>query len=240
MATIVGPGDIHLLGKEWILAIGMELIGIQLSDAERNVDYWANDLDLTKDFLIGFLKSLDQIIIEFNKHQVSTQGHSFTEAYIRAENSGASFEAARHVLCARTAAQEEAIGRIKNAISDGYYIEASVLAECVVTNALQEILVLNHVARESSLYKILESLTRLSSNHDDTDKDLFRRADFWRRKRNNSVHGFVESRMRDLESTQREFIKRAEETAAEGIELCRDVLDWYQRKTVNMVPDYDQ
>lgn len=106
------------------------------------------------------------------------------------------------------------------------------MQECLISNYLYNFLRSSGInANGISFQKLVMKCKNSSKN----SEDLFDRIDNWRIKRNNAIHGFVESSVQSFSDSQEKFDLFSRETSMEGERLCKNVCDWYLKKAVNFI-----
>lgn len=132
----------------------------------------------------------------------------------------------------------EAWTRIKQAQSQGFYLEAVTIVESIITDRLTSYLISIGEIQPTAvkIYPTFKKLIDIWKQHYTVDtqdcRDLQIAVDKWREQRNKVVHGMVKSHPGTATNSIVDFLLEAKLTAAEGERLARAVSKWVQARKV--------
>lgn len=121
--------------------------------------------------------------------------------------------------------------RMDEAIKAGFFLEAVIIAESLISDRLLSVLLKNQILSEIDLKKnlgfatLIERQKSLPNPFGDT-AGLHE----WRKKRNEVVHAIAKSLPGQPTKDTREFKRLAKNTAKVGRLLCDNVKSWSRRK----------
>jgi hypothetical protein len=218
----------------WIYHIGHSLMGISKPELPQKYFEWIpREWVFVHAFINGFHIKFSEFQKEIDMSSVGEKGYSLFEALHKSISNDFSFEEASQEIKERDLAHRETIKRIEIAIESGFNLEAITLQECLISNCLFNYLEsLGIKAKGFSFQKLLKK----SKGCFNDSSDLFNEVDSWRVKRNNAIHGFVESTLGSFSESQEKFNLFARGTALEGDALSKRVCEWYLEESVNFIP----
>lgn len=225
-------GLIHVL-SDWIYHIGHTLMGIPEPDKPGKYFEWVSrEWIFVFTFINGLHEFFYNYLKDFDKGVASKSGDSLFETFHRAKKNDINFDDAMEIIKKRNDVQVKALARIEQSISSGFYLEAIILSECVISNILYNYL----EAKDTKLHSHnLNKLIELTRNKFGKDVELLNELDRWRVQRNKSVHGFVESSIEDMSITQDIFVEFSKSASVKGLELCKMTFEWYLSCVVNFI-----
>lgn len=226
-------GLIHVM-PHWIYNIGHTLMRIPEPESPSKYFGWVrSEWVFVHSFINGFHNFFTELQKDIDKRSVKDRGFLLFEALHKSTSSDVDFDQVANVLKRRNIAQNEAEERIDLAISEGFYLEAITLQECLISNCLYNYLQsINLKAKGLSFQKLIS----LCKSKCDIGDNLLNQIDDWRIKRNKSIHGYIESKASLLSDSQNDFTLFSKETSLEGQVLCRRTCEWYLSESVDFVP----
>ena len=140
---------------------------------------------------------------------------------------------------------KHAFGRVKAARNGGFYVEAIMILESVITDRLMSAFVKHQATAPEAVLNVLSTAqgsvpyvstkrlvdafeSHLFNAEDERFAGLPQRMRTWLKDRNRAAHAFVKSHPFDMryEEPLDEFLARLEETAAEGEAVARLLDKW--------------
>jgi HEPN domain-containing protein len=225
-------GFIHIL-PHWIYNIGHTLMDIAEPKTSGKYFAWVKkDWTFVYTFINGLHNFFFNYLKDLDKSTSSKSGCSLFEAFHKSKSSNIDFDKAAENIKRRNDAQKHALERVEKAIVSGFYLEAVTLSECIISNCLYNYLEAKGTTLSSHN---LNKLIKLSKDKLNNQLDLMDELDMWRVQRNKAVHGFVESSVENVTSSQDEFINFSKSAAEKGYELCKKTFEWYLNCAVNFI-----
>ena len=230
---------IHISGltyalANWVYNIGHFLIGLpQPYQPQKYFSWVKRDWVFVYTFINGLHRAYFDLARDVDKADKSGSGYSFFEALHVSQKSQVSFEKAADKLKERRLSHDNAMNRIRSAISGEYYLEAITLEECLISNCLFNFLDSKGVSAKGYSFKNLIKGCKKSC---DRGGELMTGIDIWRSSRNRAIHGYVQSTLSSFESSHDAFIRFSKDTSEKGLELCEAIFAWYSNEAVNFVP----
>lgn len=230
---IHSAGLVHA-AHTWIYNIGHSLMGISEPGSPQKYFEWIpREWVFVHTFINRFHIKFSELLKEIDRESVGERGYSLFEALHKSTSNDLSFEEASQEIKERDVAHRETIKRIERSIGSGFNLEAITLQECLISNCLFNYLEsLGVKAKGFSFQKLLKKSKERCNN----SLSLFDEVNSWRTKRNNAIHGFVESTLGSFSESQEKFDLFARGTALEGDSLSKKVCDWYFEESVNFIP----
>ncbi|HDG7594502.1 TPA: hypothetical protein PCI71_005128 [Klebsiella pneumoniae] len=229
---------IHVAGMvpvlhHWIYNIGHTLMEIPEPDKTGKYFEWVSrDWTFVFTFINGLHEFFYNYLKAFDKNISRKSGCSLFESLHLASNNDVNFDDAAEMVKKRNDAQGKALARIEKSILSGFYLEAIVLSECVISNILYNYL----EAKDTKLQShSLNKLIKLMRDKYEGDVELLNELDRWRVQRNKAVHGFVESSIEEMGINQEQFLEFSKSASEKGLELCKMTFDWYLSCAVNFI-----
>lgn len=221
----------------WIYEIGHSLMGIPEPEEPGKYFAWAKEEWLAVyTFINGYHNSLISFQKQFDQSNISQSGYSLFEALHLAHSKNIDFDDAVCQLKARHQARQAAIEQITKALKAGYYLEAIVLEECLISNCLFNFLDGIGVRLSGpSFHNLLKAVAEKQDSAHAYPAKLLLDIDTWRRARNTAVHGFISSTSSEFEVSRTNFQDSAKATATAGEEYCKAIVSWYELECVNFV-----
>jgi HEPN domain-containing protein len=229
---------IHIAGlikvlPHWIYNIGHTFMEIPEPDKPGKYFAWVKqDWTFVYTFINGFHNFFFNYLKDFDKSTSSKSGYSLFETLHKSKSEDMDFDEAGENIKRRNNAQKYALDRVEKAIESGFYLEAVTLSECIISNCLYNYLEAKGITLSS--YN-LNKLIKLSKDKLDNQLDLMDELDVWRAQRNKAVHGFVESSIENMTTSQDEFMQFSKSAAEKGHELCKKTFEWYLSCAVNFI-----
>ncbi|OOE43036.1 hypothetical protein [Salinivibrio kushneri] len=225
-------GLIYVL-PHWIYNIGHALMEIPEPGEPGKYFAWVKqDWTFVYTFINGFHNFFFNYLKDFDKGTSSKSGYSLFETLHKSTSTDMDFDEAAENIKRRNNAQKYALERVEKAIESDFYLEAVTLSECIISNCLYNYLEAKGIAPSS--YN-LNKLIKLSKDKLENQLDLMDELDVWRAQRNKAIHGFVESAIENMTTSQDEFIQFSKSAAEKGHELCKKTFDWYLNCAVNYI-----
>lgn len=222
-------GLVHAV-RDWIYGIGRELMGVPRPETIPKYFWWVqNEWVFVGAFIKGFHTWFSEYLKRFDMRISADTGYSLFEA-LHLSDGNSSFDEVVSKLKIRSAAQDAAINRIDEAMDAGFCLEAITLQECLISNCL-----FNYLEARGAKGAGLSFVKLIASVRESSDDELLLEVDRWRLNRNRAIHGFVESKAEELSKSVDSFGLLSIETARKGRDLCRSVLIWYLRESVNFL-----
>jgi hypothetical protein len=233
--TFIHVGGLFSVFYMWISAIGYELMEIPRPENTTKYYDWVDpQWTHVYEFIDGFHNGLFDFCKEFDRKNIGNAGYSNFEAFHAAKEKGVDYEKVVSDLKQRNKAQSEAVSQINAAIESGFYLEAITLQECLISNCIYNSLkAKKNTPKSATLYELIKKATKKSTKLNSDDRELFEKIEVWRKKRNTAIHGFISSDRIELNQSRLEFIRFSEDTAKEGVELCRGIGIWFEYESVN-------
>jgi hypothetical protein len=129
---------------------------------------------------------------------------------------------------------QEAFARIKDAINQGFFIEAVAIQEAIISDRLRSHLGHHHALPErETFYELVDKWKALEGRGRrlTVSIELPELVNLWREQRNNAIHGFISD-----ESHIDVFLKNAQVAAATGLQLTRALCDWHKKEIRKNTP----
>lgn len=231
--TYIHMAGLVLVNHYWIYNIGHAILGISEPEAPDKYFRWVKpEWTCVFTFISGYHNFLYEFQKKFDTSTTSERGYSLFEAAHKAKTTGLSYEEATKEIHKRSLVHRDTESRIKASIESGFNLEAITLQECLISNYLFNFLTANKIKPDGFSFYELISQTRAISK---TDVRLFQQINEWRVKRNDAIHGFVQSTLEDFSGSHDKFISFAKDTALQGQSLCRALSDWYIKESVNFL-----
>jgi hypothetical protein len=188
-------------------------------------------------FINGYHNALYSFMKSFDRNSIEEKGYSVMEALHFALNQNIDIEEAEVILKARHISFQDALAQIEKSITNGFYLEAIALEECLISNCISNYLKSKGVRLIKPSFKMLLTEIRKSSYlSENSHKSLFKKIDTWRISRNKAIHGFVEATSNSLDQSRITFQELSEVTAREGDSFCKTVISWYRDECINFIP----
>jgi len=218
----------------WIYNIGHTLMGISEPDSPQKYFGWVpREWVFVHAFINGFHIKFSELQKEIDRRSVGGRGYSAFEALHKSTSNDLSFEEASQEILERDVAHRETIKRIERTVESGFSLEAITLQECLISNCLFNYLEGHGIkAKGFSFQKLLKNCMERSND----SSGLFDEVNSWRIKRNDAIHGFVESTLESFSESQEKFDLFSRETAWQGDALCRRACEWYLEESINFIP----
>lgn len=121
---------------------------------------------------------------------------------------------------------------MKQAVEAGYYLEATALAESIISDRLLSYLRAQGSKRSvdrATVVALGEEL-RAKGRGDAEVGQLAEDVIDWGRRRNHAVHGIAKSEPGTPTMALDDFVENAERAAREGQRLARRVADWHKKR----------
>jgi len=235
--TLIHAAALVQVSHNWIAGIGYHLMGLPEPELPSKYFEWAKEeWVMVHTFINGYHNALYSALKEFDRKNIQSKGYSIHEAFHISRAKDIDVDKAVEELVARHEAYEVALGRIRNAINTGFYLEAIALEECLVSNCLNNFLRNRFVKMASTSFSMLiKALIDREADSCPNDRQMFRRLDEWRKARNTAIHGFISAHSESLKGAQDTFASESEATARQGIDLSKAVVEWYERECVQFV-----
>ncbi|MGZ0654497.1 hypothetical protein ACWPKS_02730 [Coraliomargarita sp. W4R72] len=225
------------LSHDWIYNIGHILMGIPEPSMPIKYFAWAKEeWKAVFTFINGYHNALNLFIKKFDKDNIDNYGCSLLEALHLAKKQDIDYDEATKVLKTRNKSYLDALNRIKDAMNNGYFLEAITLQECLMSNCIYNFLSnTGSKLTRPSFCTLLKVIKKSSATYHEKPIELFSEIDAWRMSRNRSIHGFIVSRSDNLDESGDAFRSLSESTANEGLNLCKQIVSWYKSECVNFV-----
>lgn len=230
---------IHIAGlthtmHQWVYEIGHLLMEIPEKKTRGKYFNW---VDVEWVFVYTFINGFHNFFISFLKDMdekgVEKSGYSLFEALHKSKNDDIDFDEAIVELKIRSSAQNKTLKRINKAIDAEFYLEAITLEESLISNCLFNYLKSkNKHFKNPSFQKLLKECKELTID----GSEIIDNVNIWRAKRNAAIHGFVESEIKFLSKSERDFLIFAKGTSIEGRDFCQLICDWYVKQSINYIP----
>lgn len=226
------------ISHEWIYQIGHNLMQIpEPQEPSKYFEWVKEEWVAVHRFINGYHNAFNSFQKEIDRKGIQDKGYSLFEALHLSRHKNIDFNAAIEILTARHDSYLAALKRIDKSISDGYFLEAITLEECLISNCLFNYLSNTGTKLYNPTFKLL--LTEIRKNakgNDESFLSLFNKIDVWRVARNKAIHGFITAKSESLNQPRQSFQRLAETTANEGKVLCESVVSWYEVECVNFIP----
>jgi len=217
----------------WVGDIGYSLMGItEPNTPHKYFDWVSRNWIFTYTFIEGFHADLVNSAKRLDKNISTKTGFSHFEALHKARSSNASFDRASQELKERDISHQNTIKKIDKSIEQGFFLEAITLQECLISNCLFNLLDAKGVEAKKSTFQVL---IKKAINNSKDDTVFLKKIDTWRKSRNKSIHGFIESTLSSFSASEEEFYKFSRTTALEGRNLCEEICNWYLNKSVDFI-----
>jgi hypothetical protein len=224
----------------WILRVGEIIVpAVSPSKDEFSKDenkhsgipygMWARNLPLTKKLIESFFREIFTRIKEEEEKNIKSKGYGATELILE-QFGGAS----ANTLISRGKAVVTSISQAKNAFNQNFFIETTVLCECIISRIINEALAGSGYKAESTLMGAMEKLKE-SFESIENDKDMVEKMHSWRKKRNHVVHHFITSQIDNGPEALDKLNKNNKKIAEEGIELAEWFLYWRIDWAINQI-----
>jgi hypothetical protein len=238
MATCVHPSALVSVSHEWIYEIGHNLMRIPEPETpSKYYDWVKEEWVAVYSFINGYHNALNSFQKDFDRKGIQDRGYSLFESLHLAKRQGIDFDAAVEILTTRHDSYQSAVLRVREAIQDGYFLEAVTLEECLISNCLFNYLVNTGTTLQNPSFKILlTAILKNTQKLDESTTSLFKKLDSWRVARNKAIHGFITAKSDSMSHSRRSFQRLAETTAKDGEALCETVVSWYEIECVNFIP----
>ena len=225
------------VSSDWIYDIGHTLMG--LPEPNKGAKYFAwvkEDWVAVHTFINGYHNAFYQFQKDFDYKRMRADGYSLFEALSIAKRKNVDFDEAVDLLKDRHKTYEAAIDQIKKAIKDGYYLEAIVLEECLVSNCLFNYLDGHKInLTNQTFHGLLKRMMTINGSLPEQQLILLKEIDKWRKGRNTAIHGFITSRSDAFKKSRINFPVLTESIAKQGADYCKSIVDWYELECVNFV-----
>lgn len=225
------------ISHDWIYEIGHTLMGVPRPVETPKYFYWAKEeWTAVFQFINGYHNYFSAYKRKFDLDSIKERGYSLFEALHLARTKDIDYDEAIKILKSRHDAYQAALTQIRRAINLEFYLEAITLTENIISNCIYNYLHSIKIAPPNSTFHVL-ILEVLKSNTLESKGliNLFKSLDKWRKMRNTSVHGFVETQSDGLTGSYKDFFQLSKATANEGERLCEKVVRWYESECVNFV-----
>lgn len=238
IATCVHMSALVIISHEWIYEIGHNLMRIPEPEApSKYFDWVKSEWIAVYSFITGYHNALCLFQKDFDRKGIQDRGYSFFEALHLAKYQGIDFDAAVEILKTRHYSYQAALLRVREAIKDGYFLEAIALEECLISNCLFNYLINTGATLHNPSFKmLLTEILKSSRKPDESMTSLFKKLDSWRMARNKAIHGFITAKSDSLNHSSQSFQRLAETTAQDGEAFCNTVVSWYEIECVNFIP----
>jgi hypothetical protein len=125
-----------------------------------------------------------------------------------------------------------AFNRIEEAIEKGFYLEATVMAESIISDRLLNYLSMKSYPKpyhhKTALGTLIRSWRELDQKVFYKDReDLIDDIDNWREDRNECAHGLAKSNPGTPTKPVEEFVQKAFSCAVEGQQLAKYICNWH-------------
>ncbi len=226
------------VSHEWIYQIGHGLMHIPEPEEPSKYFGWVKEEWVAvHGFINGYHNAFFSFQKEFDRKGIRDKGHSAFEALHLSRHRNIDFDAAVEVLKARHASYQAAVARVGESITNGYFLEAIALEECLISNCLFNYLNNKGTPLDNPSFKLLRTAIRKNGQcNDGSSIALFKKIDDWRVARNRAIHGFITATSDSLNQSRHSFQRLTETTAKEGEALCESVVSWYELECVNFIP----
>ena len=234
-ATLVSPAVLVKVFGEWIADIGYVLMAMpHPGEPVAYYDWVKPEWVTVRAYLDRFHMQMTEWMQKGDLALQHTHGYSFFEAMHVAKTTGRPFDDVIALLRRRGEVQEDALARVQQAIDDGYFLEAVVLQECVISNCLFNFLRGSGQSQPpATFYELIKHSKKIVSGSE--VRELLGRVNRWRKRRNEAVHGFVVSRVENLGESRAGFVDASKTTAGDGLELTEQVVAWYKSEAVQFL-----
>ncbi|WP_414430909.1 hypothetical protein ACMG4M_05840 [Alcanivorax sp. IL3] len=229
--TYVHCTSFTFLGGDWIWRIAEEFLpslhekaneDLATAEFKPGIAYgrWAKDLPLTRRLIEGYFEMISHFMRYIEGRAVAEKGYGNAEMLIATWGGENGRE-----LVNRGAAVNASIDKAQNAFKKGFYIECTVLCECIITRIINEIIVSVGGKPKSKLYKLVKMFGQNFAGNDE-EKKVVLETDFWRARRNQAVHNYVTSQISSGPESVSELDKETRMTAEKGLELALWYVKW--------------
>lgn len=235
--TLVHIGALIHIREWWIYFIGNQLMHIPRPEESVSYVYWVKpEWSFVMTFMDSFHMATTEVIKIVSRDSYAENGFCLLEALHVAKKCNKTYEEASQVLIARNESLDEALERIKNAVDQGFYLEAVSLEETVISACLYDYAKAKIDGfEETSLFKILRIYKEKLFPLRELDGSFFSSLDRWRKERNTAIHGFVEFRMKFPQNSSHDFDESSKSSAIEGYELTKRLLLWFKYETTDFL-----
>jgi len=226
------------VSHDWIYGIGHYLMQIpEPAEPSKYFDWVNEEWVAVHGFINGYHNAFFSFQKEFDRKGIRENGHSAFEALHLSRHRNIDFDAAVEILKARHDSYQAALARVAESITNGYFLEAIALEECLISNCLFNYLNNTGATLDKPSFKLLLTAIRKSAQSvDGSSISLFKKIDVWRVARNKAIHGFITATSDSLNQSRQSFQRLVETTAKEGEALCESVVSWYELECVNFIP----
>lgn len=225
------------VSHDWIYYIGQSLMGIPDSDEDSKYFAWVKeDWVAVYAFINNYHNTLFQFQKDIDHKHMKANGYSAFEALNLAMSKNMDFDEAVDLLKDRHRSYKAALGQIKKAVKDKYYLEAIVLEECLISNCIFNYLEGNNIRLTSqTFHALLDKIMTINVSLPAQQSTLFEDIDKWRKGRNTAIHGFITSQSNELKKARVSFPILTESIAKQGEGYCKSIIDWYELECVNFI-----
>lgn len=225
----------------WIWRIGTDLLSgmevdnsLLLKEAELGVPgvafgAWSRELPISSRLIQRLLDVAFDLTSVVEMEMANERGFSFNEALCRSMLYGISLEKSMEELNNRAQAHRDAADRIHQAHDAGFYLEAAVLTECLISNLLHESLTHLRQNPPEGMLNLQRAAEKSGLMQRPIDAPLIDDLHRWRQARNDSVHGFITCRLTETPNSLADFKYHAHQTSSVALELIPQVFEWYHR-----------
>lgn len=229
--TYIHMGGLVFVSHYWIYCIGHEILGILEPEKSDKYYKWVKpEWTFVFTFIDGYHNFFSDYQKAFDKSTASERGYSLFEAFHLAKSTGSTFEDATKEIKKRSLVHQVTTNQITASIESGFNLEAITLQECLISNYLFNFLTAHKIKADGlSFFELISKTVDVSK----ANTQLFDQINKWRVKRNDAVHGFVQSTLEDFSGSHEVFLAFAKNTAQQGQSLCLAVSDWYGNESVN-------
>lgn len=233
----VHPNTFVPIAGEWILRIADDLIpSLSPTDSEYQDDIcsapgiafglWSRNLPLTRSLIDGFFKIVGLFSEIAEESSILKNGSGPAEAYFSALDEKLGDQNALREFSNRGAAFKSSLEQARIAIDKGFFIEATVLCECVISRILNENIVNAGGTTKTHLQSLVDDFRSLFASSEEDEK-VIQQLHFLRKRRNHAVHGFVTSQIHSGPEALEELVNQLKVTAKLGLEIAEWFIVWH-------------
>lgn len=235
--TYIHISALIMHGDTWISLIGSHILEIPHSESRSEYFGWVNEnWHLTYSFITAYhdavWKKAKQIDVD--SWNLESESASNFEALRLSKKENIDYETAINKLLVRNKAWTASVQRIKRSIDSEFYLEAISITENAISNILYNWISDKKTIRDDSSFNSLIKESLRESKNDRTDS-LLKNIDNWRSQRNDAIHNFVTSSIKDFHADENNFQRLSKDTAQKGLEIIEQIFEWYRMEAVNFL-----